>query len=390
MIEMGTPNTSRRAIGRACAVGLTAALITAACGSSSSHAAKTSSSQSYSVLVMGTFTSAESVNVPEMVPAAQAAFAGTGVKVLSCNDMETSSGGLDCEHEAVADHVAAVIGGFAELAVDESILTQAGIPAIGDTDTTSSISFGVSSGTGTYPGIGIALSRAGCTRLGILYLDGTDFLADAIVDGGTWQSVTRAAIPANAPDVTPDIAKLAEGNVQCVALSTFPTTIPQAMIAIKQDGLKVKVAAVSGILTPQVLKAIGPDSNGMISIESQVDPEVSSPVLTLIKSEMKAVDPSAPVTVAAIDSWASAKLIIDAAKTISGPVTAATLRPAMNALRNASTDGAIPPFSAIPLPNPAFARFFNHYEISYVIDNGVPTHPSGFVDMTAALEKAKL
>jgi hypothetical protein len=342
-------------------------------------------------MVIGTFSSAGAYDVPEIVNATKAAFAGTGVKVLSCNDMATSAGALDCIHSAVTDHVAAVDAGFAYTAQDESPLAQAGIPTVGVTDTTSPVSFEVATGTAEYPGIGTALQKAGCNRLGILYLDGTDTLADAIVAGGTWQSVTKAAIPANAPDLTASIAKLAEGNVQCVALSVEPNTIPQAMIAIKQDNLKVKVGAVSAILTPQVLSAIGPSlSNGMISVEDMVDPAVPSPGLTTVTNSMKAFNPSTPVTTAALEAWVSAKLISDAASTIHGPVTAATLLPAMNALRNANTYGVIPPYSAVPLSNPAFARAFNHYVIYYTINNEQPTQSSGFLDSTSALNTAKL
>jgi Periplasmic binding protein len=341
-------------------------------------------------MVIGTFTSSASYNVPEIVNATKAAFAGTPVKVLSCNDMGTPTGALDCIHSAVADHVAAVDAGYAYTAEDESPLAQAGIPTVGVTDTTSPVSFEVATGNAEYPGIGTALQKAGCTRLGILYLDGTDVLADAIVAGGTWQSVTKAAIPANAPDLTASIAKLAEGNVQCVALSVEPNTIPQAMIAIKQDGLKVKVAAVSAILAPQVLSAIGSLSNGIISVEDMIDPSVPSAALTTVTNSIKAIDPSTPVTTAAIEAWVSAKLIIDAASTIHGPVTAATLLPAMNALRNANTYGVIPPYSAVPLSNPAFTRAFNHYVIYYTIENKLPTQPSGFLNAESALDGAKL
>jgi hypothetical protein len=384
------------------ALGLATAVLLAACGSSS-HASSgttattaagttaapasgaTATGQSYSVMVIGTFTSPQSYNVPEIVTATKAAFAGTGVKVLSCDDQGTPSAGLNCEHEAITDHVAAVNAGYAYVAEDESPLTQAGIPVIGSTDATSPVSFGVSNSAGGYAGIGVGLFKAGCTRLGILYLDGTDFLANAIVAGGTWQSVTKAAIPVNAPDLTPSITKLAEGKVGCIAISTQPNTVPQAMTAIKQDGLNVKVSMVQAILTPQVLSALGSQANGILATEQTRDPSDPAPVMAQIKSAMNAINSKEPVTPAAVIAWASAKLILDASKTITGPVTSANLLTAMNALRNASTDGAIPPFSSIELPNPAYKRFFNHYAINYTIQNGVPTQPTDFYDLTPAL-----
>jgi ABC-type branched-subunit amino acid transport system substrate-binding protein len=363
---------------------------TAAGSSSATTAGGSASTPAFTVMVIGTFTSPASYNVPEIVPAVKAAFAGTPVKILSCNDEASASTGLACEHQAVVDHVSAVVAGYAEVEEDESILTTAGIPVIGTTDSTSSNSFAVQSSAGEYAGIGVGLAKAGCQRLGILYLDGTDYLADAIVGNIKWQAVAKASIPINAPDLTPDIAKLAESKVQCIAISTEPNTVIQAMTAIKQSGLNVKVAMVSAILLPQVLSSLGSEANGIIAVEGQVDPDSTAPVVGVIKAAMKAVDPKAPLTTAAIGAWASAELLRDASQQIKGSVTAASMLTALNGLRNASTDGALPPFSAIPLTNKAYARFFAHYDIDYVVENGVLTQPSGFYDLASSLDNTSL
>jgi hypothetical protein len=392
------------------AVAVCGALLLAACGSSSHSPAATgttpavttpaattpgattpastpASSKPYTVMVITVITDAQSYKTPEVVPAVKAAFAGTGVKVISCDDEFTSAQDLVCEHKAVTDHVAAVISGSSSLSADESILNQAGIPVLGTADGTSPVSFAVSNAEGDYVAIGVGLYQAGCRRLGILYLDGTDVLASAIQQGGKWQSVTKAAIPINAPDLTASITKLGEGKVDCIAISTFPTTVIQATTAIKQDGLNVKVGMTAAIANPQVLKALGSQANGLIVAEASIlNPDDTAPVVGQIKSEMKAIDPSAPVTDLAILGWASAKLILDAAPSISGPVTAASMLTALNGLRNAGTDGAIPPFSAVPLTNPAYKRFFNHYDITYVVQNGVFTRLSNYYDLTAALD----
>jgi Periplasmic binding protein len=317
----------------------------------------------------------------------KAAFQGTGVKVLTCDDTFTVAQDQVCEHRAVADHVAAVISGSSTLAADESILTHAGIPVIGSTDATSPVSFAVSQSEGDYVGIGVGLYQAGCRRLGLLYLDGTDVLAAAIQQGGKWQSVTKAAIPINAPDLTPAITKLGEGKVDCIAISTFPTTVIQAMTAIKQDALNVKVAMTAAILNPQVLKSLGSSANGLIVAEAGVlNPVDTAPVVAQINSQMKAIDSSATLSDLGIVGWASAKLILDAAPSISGPVTAASMLAAMNGLRNASTDGAMPPFSAVPLANKAYTRYFNHYDITYSVQNGSLVRMGNFYDLSPAID----
>src|SRR6202034_1273248 len=251
--------------------------------------------KSYKVMVIGSLSGVASYQVPEIVPAAKAFFHAkdSNVTVLSCDDQFTESDALDCEHDAVTDGVDAVVGGYAFLAENESILEAAGIPVVGTTDTTSSVSFGLSNGTGLYAGIGVGLSKTGCKKLGILYLDGTQVLAQAIVGNFKWKSVTYSVIPANAPDLSSPVAKLAQANVQCIAISTEPNQVIQAMTAIKQADLKnVKVAMVEAILTPQVISALGSQANGMISIEGNIDPLSGAPVVKTITSEMKAVNPS--------------------------------------------------------------------------------------------------
>src|ERR1700728_2191472 len=307
--------------------------------------------KSYKIMVIGSLSGVASYQIPEIVPAAKAFFhkADPNVTVLSCDDQFTESDALDCEHEAVTDGVAAVIGGFAYLAENESIIEAAGIPAVGTTDSTSSVSFSISNSNGLYAGIGGGLWQARCEKLGILYLDGTQALATAIVGNFKWKSVTYSVIPDNAPDLSSPVAKLAQANVQCIALSAEPNQVIQAMTAIKQAGLKnVKVAMVEAILTPQVLSALGSEANGMISIESNIAPLSGAPVVNTITSEMKAVNPSAPVSSAAIISWASADVISQAAAKITGTVNAASMVKELNGLRNVSTTGVLPPISRGP------------------------------------------
>jgi Periplasmic binding protein len=377
--------------GRVLAMAMSGAVITvASLVGIGGQPAGAASGKAYKVMVIGSLSGVASYQVPEIVPAAKAFFdkADPNVTVLSCDDQFSASDALDCEHEAVADGVSAVIGGFAELAENESILEAAGIPAIGTTDTTSSVSIALSNGTGLYAGIGVGLSKTGCTKLGILYLDGTQVLANSIVGNFKWKSVTYSVIPANAPDLSAPVAKLAQANVQCIAISTEPNQVIQAMTAIKQAGLKnVKVAMVAEILTPQVLSALGSVSNGMISIEGNIDPLSGAPVLKTIAKAMKAVDPSAPVSAAALVSWASADVLSQAAAKIKGTVNASSMLKALNSLRNVSTDGLYPTLSMVQLKNPAFKRFFGHYAIDYQIENGKPKPLTGWYDLTPALGK---
>jgi hypothetical protein len=130
-----------------------------------------------------------------------------------------------------------------------------------------------------------------------------------------------------------------------------------------------------------VLSSLGSEANGIILIDGWVDAEAGGPVVAQIKSDMEAVNSNDPVTTLGVITWASAKLVEEAAPQIHGPVTAASMLAALDGLRNASTGGAIPPFSAIELPIPAYKRYFNHYATDYVIQNGAVKLLNNFYDL---------
>jgi len=57
----------------------------------------------------------------------------------------------------------------------------------------------------------------------------------------------------------------------------------------------------------------------------------------------------------------------------------------MNGLRNANTDGAIWPSSAVPLKNPADARFVNHSATDSVVKNDDRKPLTSFYNIIPAL-----
>jgi hypothetical protein len=113
-------------------------LIVALCGSFASASASSSGGSTYSVMLENILSGAQLSTTGTSTPAFQAAFHGTKAKLIVCDDKGTDAGNLLCQHEAVQDHVVAIIAGHQ---VDESIASQAGIPVVGVTDGTSTVSF---------------------------------------------------------------------------------------------------------------------------------------------------------------------------------------------------------------------------------------------------------
>jgi ABC-type branched-subunit amino acid transport system substrate-binding protein len=345
-------------------------------------------------MVAGDFTSTGlAYTTPEVVPAVKGALRNDPqITIITCDTKSDTAASNQCEEEAVQDKVAAVIVGFSDIGQDQSILTRAGIPVIGDaeSDSKATTAFSLANGNAEYYGIGIGLADAGCKSYGTLYLDGTDVLANAIKSGAATKGLNeaaRSAIADNAPDLAPAIAKLTAANVDCIALSVTPPQIVQAVTAIKQTGKSIRVSAVSAVFLAQILSALGPALNGAISINQVKDvSDSSAPGSAMIQADMAAEDPKAPITQLAVIAWVSAKLILDALPSIKGSVTASSLLTALNGLRNANTYGMTQPFSATPLTNTAFTRMFNPYAINYVIENGQSTPSGGFYSLTKALD----
>jgi hypothetical protein len=383
------------------AVGLGAALTLTACGSSSSKASSPSSAAgsasvsagsstiSAKIMVAGDITSTIPFTVPEIVPTVKGVLRGfPNVQIETCDTKGTASASIACEEKAISDKVAAVVYGFGYLPQNQALLAKAGIPLVGDADTTSSVSFATASAQASYIAVGIALGKAGCTKLGTVYLDGTDVLADYIKKGimslgGT--EVARAAVAANAADLSPAISKLTGAGANCIAVSTTPTGAAQALTAIKQSGKKEIVGGASAVFSQQLLNSLGAGlTNGLIVADEQLNAADDQPGIAQIKADIASQSSTAPVTEIGIFAWIGARLIAAALPKIQGPVTASSMLAALNGLRDVDMDGVIHSWSSIELSNPAFKRLFNPYGISYTMNDLKATKNGDFFDLNAS------
>jgi ABC-type branched-subunit amino acid transport system substrate-binding protein len=312
-----------------------------------------------------------------------------GVTVETCDSKGTSADGEACAKQAVNDGVAAVVIGFAQGWGD--ILKAAGIPTIGNVSSVDDNAFAMSSAGALYAGNGVALAKSGCKKMGILYLTGTDSLVDFVKKGAESagaKEVARASIAANAPDLAPAISKLTSAGAQCVALSVIPSQVAQAVTAINQSGAKLTMAAVSAIVTPDVIKSLGNLANGILIVDAQQNgADKHSPGIKKVTKQIKAVDSSADITEVGLIDYISGRMIAAALKADPTATTPAALTTALNALRDVPVDGIVHPVSMVPLTNPDYVRLFNHYGISYKIVKGVPTRQGTFFDLAPILQK---
>jgi len=314
---------------------------------------------------------------PEASAAFKAAFAGTPAKIVVCDDQGTTTGNIECQHEAVADHAVAFTVGQSNQ--DQSVVDKANIPVVGVANDTSPQSFDISGQQGYFAGMAVALHKLGCKRLGQLVAEGGQSYADQTAKAEPWQSVTDAFMPLGAPDVSPEVAKLVQAHVQCADIATVGSQIGQVLTAMKQAGLHVPVALPGAVVTTQEQQSLGSLGNGLILVETT--PPLSSPAVAAVAKKMHKVDKSITIDALSLTGWVNARIIQDGIAGVHGQVTNTSLMKALNKLRNANTDGLYPPISMKPGSNPAAVRDFDTYVNTVVLKNGQMTQPSGFFNV---------
>jgi hypothetical protein len=321
---------------------------------------------------------------PEEPEAFKAAFAGKPVNIVLCDDQGTTTGNIDCEHQAVTDHAAAFV--VTQSNEDQSVLDGANIPVIGTANDTSPQSFDVSAQQGFFAGMAVALHNRGCKRLGTVIVEGGQKYSQQTEKAEHWTSVTDAVIPLGSPDLTAQIAKLVQAHVQCVDMATVGPQIEQALLAMKQAKLHVPIAMPGIVVTPDIQKSLGSLGNGLILVEST--PALNSTAAVHVGKLMHAVNKNIPVDANSLAIWGLARILTDAIANIKGPVTNTTLLSALNKLRNANTDGLYPPISMKPLSNPAATRDFDSYVQTFVLQNGKLTQPGGWLNVAPQINVA--
>ncbi|GAA1970549.1 hypothetical protein GCM10009798_34140 [Nocardioides panacihumi] len=388
----------KKALSAVAAIGATALLTLTACGSSddgsgtagdAAGAGNSGGSASAKVLVVGDFTSTIPFTLPEIAPMVKGALKDLpDVKVETCDAKGTAPGFLACEQQAVVDKVAAVVLGFSGGGQDMSILTKAGIPAIGNGVANVKNSYPISESFSLYVALGAGLQQSGCSKLGIIYMDGSDALVDNIkngFEGKGGKEVARAAVAANAADLSPAVAKVTEAGAECVAVSLPPAGGAQALTALRQSGKTVTVGGIAAVFSQQVLDALGPLADGLLVIDSKLSPADDAPGIQEAKATLQATDPKAPFTEQAVTAFVAAKIVHAALASATGDVDAKTFATALDGLRGVDMAGVIPAWSSEPLASKSFPQIFNHYGITYEIAGGKPVKKGDFYDTSDIL-----
>lgn len=356
---------------------------------SSATAPAGSSDVKAKILVIGDFTSTIPFTLPEIVPMVKGVLKNfPNVEVGTCDAKGSASSFLACEQQAVQDNVAAVVLGFSAGGQDLSVLTKSSIPVIGTTDSRSLNFYPTAEAFSSYVALGAGLAETGCKKLGIVHLDGSDFLVDYIkagFEGKGGKEVARGAVANNAADLSPAVSKVTGAGAECVAVSLTPAGAAQALTALKQSGKTVTIGGISAVFSTELLKSLGALADGLIVVDTVLNPSDDAAGIKEAAAAMREVDSKAKMTQQAVGAFIAAKLIAAGLPTVSGEVTAASLTTALDGLRNVDMNGVIPPWSSVPVEGKTFPRIFNHYGINYKIQDGKAVKQGDFYDILALL-----
>ncbi len=400
------------------AIGVLGALVCAACGDDGGESAATTQApvsaapatgggapttikavKPFKVMVAGDFTSTIAYTVPETPDAVKGALKSMpSAEIITCDTKGDTNATLACSRKAVDEGVVAVINGYGGLQNDVAALVAAGIPALGNVQETTPVSFPITSALSGFTALGVGMAQAGCKKVASLYPDGGDVVGQLVKGGaefGGAAEVAHVSVPRNAPDVAPAIARILSNKPDCIALIVTPGTVLQAMTAIDQTGVDPAplIAGPAAVFPADTLKALGPLAEGILTTDALLNPlDPDSEVLDKIREDMGIPKGQASdkLTSIAILAWSAGNMLEAAVSTIDGDVTKESVLAALSKLDNADVGGAIHPYSSKQLTNPAFLRSFNHYAINYRYKSGTFIREGDFYDFGPALEVVKI
>ena len=357
-----------------------AALAVAGCSSSGSSPGTSTGSSGTSSAVSATSKSPINVEIisvlsnpsfsaPEAATAAEAyvkqanasgGINGHPIDLQVCDSDLNPNKETACFQQAVSDHDVAVVGSFLLFGTGMKLLQAAGIPFVGGNGTTiaeytNPVSFPADSGeVGWYYGEAALLRKAGVTKPAIMYCDTSACDLSVQYAQQYWKQSGGGAIksvlaPMASPDFSSQASSTATGGTNGVMMASATQEIPKMVTDLRQANFTGPVALIDSFVDTSTVSAMGSYANGLL-VSGLLDPttETSNPAVKEFVSAMNAEDSSALKDGIAEHAWNGFDLFGQVAKTISGPVTAASLLKALQGVKKPSTLGLSGPWVSAP------------------------------------------
>jgi ABC-type branched-subunit amino acid transport system substrate-binding protein len=352
------------------------AVVVTACGSTSSSsttsaagAGATSSSSSSSAASSGgtikvmtlAIVGSPVASYPEVQQDAAAAVTAinkaggiNGKKVVDifCNSKGDPNQALTCARQGVQDHVVAAVGDI-DLFDSETtpIFAAAGIPVIGEwsdgdpSDASSPDSYPLNSGSfGGYPTTAYAMKAMGIKKVAVVSLDLPIALTQAAVAQKTIAALglTFGGLIKVPTEGVTDYSPYAQQLKSSGATGVIEYVGPAAF-----TGLQKAYSALGVNPTTGVCEICGESSNGLLlGGPYPAATDTSNPGIAAFNSELVADGQSriAPTDInvySGLNTWLAMHGVADLAKTISGSVTAASLKQALAKTTGLNVEGLV-------------------------------------------------
>jgi ABC-type branched-subunit amino acid transport system substrate-binding protein len=322
---------------------------------------------------------------------------GRPVEITVCNDENNPNVAAGCARQAVSEDFVALVGGLSvfDLKMIPS-LEQAGIPWIGlttpDAFSQKNLYLLNTDGASPFTGAGTALVEKGCKKVAIITsgtaaaeINTAQIEAGAVSAGGTVVSTAQA--PSNGGDWAPTVAAARSAGAECVAAGTGPAETGPLLSALAA-GSPLPFAIAEGGLPEVVLKEVGAAADPVLGIGQFLPASSKEGIVQELGKKVAAKNPKIPYDGFAKSGYASVEVVKEAAKNVSGELTAETLTEALPTITDYNTGlGPVADFSK-PSSVPGFERVFNVELFVNEVKNGeyVLTKDPGTIDPTPALE----
>ncbi|MFF0110120.1 ABC transporter substrate-binding protein [Streptomyces hirsutus] len=243
------------------------------------------------------------------------------IELLTCNDKFDPNEATACAQRAVSEEVAAVIGPLSpNIGAIAAVMEQAGIPIIGpggadgQNEATSPVSYPINA---TPVGMGVGAGKLAVERGGpkVVVIGGDNETARA---GAEWArkgveeaggKTTMIYAPIGSADYSTVAAKAIGHDPDAVSLQGSGADAGRIATALRSAGYEGLITGISSMVTPGVLKILGPDAgNIVLTSRGHAASDTSNPEIAGFNKAMKAADPEANIDDIGLNGWLAVKL----------------------------------------------------------------------------------
>jgi branched-chain amino acid transport system substrate-binding protein len=325
--------------------------------------------------------------------------------------LEFCDGGFDpnreisCARQLVAKKVVATISpdftadvsGTAQKLLDDAGIPQIGVLGKNPASLNSPQSFVLSGGQpGWFYGIAAAFAAKGAKKVGMLVVPspssryGGQLVSDALHQAGIAVSVVEFDQKAD-PTGQTATALATQDGVDALALATGTTAVPVLLSAARNSGFTGTIAVPNSLLTPEILKTLGPSAEGLLGVaQTALLSDKDNPGVARYLADTQSYGDGAPPKDLGLFSWTATMLFAKVTAKMTLAIDAPGVLAAFNDLSTPIDVGSIAPWSIAGKtpPDPQFSRLLNpSVQIGIVRDGVIVPDGAGFVDPFAMVRE---